>query len=398
MSIIEYGLPIAEMTVRERFNEAATAGWVQIFDPMDAVSRVFQHVETLPSRHTTRHTARQYRICLYDYLEFCGAVIDLDQRDKTRLDGDVFDFSEMRIHSPEQMQDYISYCIDEGRTSKTIKKYMAPIRRYLNALRKQMFFGLTGEKRMLVDDVKQIFELAADVNAPRVEYKSSEGAAEKGFWLNLSEVKTYFDEIEQDTKGGRRDLALAYVALITGLRVSELARMRLCDIQPGKTAPYDVRVLGKRNNTDAVGLDKQGYDLIMNYVALYNAGLEDDDPRRIGDKTPLWQPLRRGDNYAVVGVNHYEVEVGMKTNAIRRMFDKRTPDVIRERNGGKGMTPHNWRRTMGTGLRDKEAPLHAIQRQLRHESIATTDKYLKKPDDLSIGLLSNYWHGLIEVA
>ncbi|MEL6526430.1 MAG: hypothetical protein AAFQ07_12055, partial [Chloroflexota bacterium] len=116
--------------------------WVEIFDPYKAVERVFQHVETLPSSTTTRHTARQYRISLYDYLTFCGADITQDQTDKTRMEGDSFDFRGMGLHTEQQMRDYISYSQVQGRSSATIKKYLAVVGHYLDGLQKQAFIGV----------------------------------------------------------------------------------------------------------------------------------------------------------------------------------------------------------------------------------------------------------------
>src|SRR5690348_503181 len=173
--------------------------WVQVFDPMRAVSQVFNHIEKQASSRSTRHTARQYRICLYDYLEFCGAGVYRDQNDKTRMDGDSFDFSQMALHTPEQMENYIRYSIEKGRSSATIKKYLAPIRLYLKALKTQAFIGLTGDIRYLILDAKEMFELAADVDAPPAETKSTESAGQRGTRMSLSQVKEYAGNIDRDS-------------------------------------------------------------------------------------------------------------------------------------------------------------------------------------------------------
>ena len=240
--------------------------WVEVFDPLAAVASVFKHVETLPSSRTTRHTARQYRICLYDFLKFCGAVIIEDQSDKTRMDGDVFDFRAMRMHTDEQMRDYINTCIGQERSPKTIKKYLAPIRLYLDALRKQPFIGLRGGVRDLINDVKDVLQMAVDVDAPKDTYKSTESAGQRGVRLNLTQVKEYLGAINRETIKGKRDAAIFYVGLVSMLRVSEIQRIRLCDIKQGSSSPYEIKVIGKRNNVDPVGLDATGYQLIQEYV------------------------------------------------------------------------------------------------------------------------------------
>lgn len=370
--------------------------WVEIFQPMEAIERMFQHVETLPSSRTTRHTARQYRICLYDYLKFCGAVIDEDQTDKTRLDGDRFNFDGMGIHTEQQMRDYISYCLAENRSSTTIKKYLAPIGIYLEGLVKKSFFGVRGEVRDMIADAKQLFEMARDIKAPKAETKSRQSAGQRGVRLSLTQTREYINSIEVDTKKGKRDKALFYVALITGLRVAELGRMRLCDIRVGQSnTPYEIAVLRKRNNIDPVGLDVAGYKLIMDYVEFYNEGLDVDDPRRITNKRPLWQAIMRYDNYGKVGINHYDPARGLGDSAIRDMFKARTPDVVREQIGHKGVCPHDIRRTMALGLADSGVKLHEIAMQMGHSNTKVTSDYIGKPEDLSAALLSNYWTGLL---
>lgn len=383
----------------EQHSEFATnptdTRWVSIFDPYAAVKSVFTHIEKLASSRTTRHTARQYRICLYDFLEYCGAVIERDQTDKTRIDGDYFDFRAMQLHTPTQMEEYIVHCLQHGRDSKTINKYLAPIRFYLDAIRKQPFIGLTGDIRYLILDAKEMFDLARLVDPPAAETKSSESAGQRGVRLNLTQVKEYVSAIDRSTLAGKRDAAIFYVGLISMLRVSEIARMRLCDIKQGTKTPWEIKVVGKRNNTDPVGLDKQGYDLIIEYVTAYNAGLPEDDIRRITHATPIWQPLHCGSHYLSLTNKKFNPAQGLHTDSIRKMLRTRTPLVVSEQIGQDGIRPHDLRRTTALGLAEQNVPIPAIQRQLRHSNASTTSQYIGHFTDLSRGLISNYWTNII---
>ncbi len=365
--------------------------WVQIFDPYAAVKAVFNHIEKQASSRTTRHTAKQYRICLYLYLEFCGAYIIRDQSDDTRMDGDYFDFSNMHMHTPAQMDEFIVHSIQSGRSSRTINKYLAPIRHYLTALRRQNFLGLTGQIRDLIHDCKDIFQAAAEVDAPPAETKSSESAGQTGVRLNLSQVKEYMRSIDRSTLSGKRDAAIFYVALVSMLRVSEIARIRLSDIRQGSKTPWEIKVMGKRNNVDPVGFDKTGYDLIMEYVEAYNTGLPEDDTRRITRDTPLWQPLRCGSNYISLDETWFNPADGLSADSIREMLKKRTPKVVSEQIGQDGIRPHDIRRTGALGMAEQNVPIPAIQRQLRHSNASTTSNYIGNFTDLSRGLISNYW-------
>ncbi len=401
ISSITQEQPIAEIVLRPQSplpnpQQSAANAWVEIFDPLAAVSSVFKHIETLPSSRTTRHTARQYRISLYDFLKFCGAAITQDQHDKTRMTGDTLDFSKLNLHTEDQMKDYINHCIDAGRSSKTIKKYLAPIHLYLNALRKQPFIGFRGDMRDLIHDAKDVFQMAVDVKAPKEVFKSSQSAGQRGVRLNLTQVKEYLSAIDRDTLSGKRDAAIFYVGLVSMLRVSELQRMRLCDIKQGTKTAWEITVIGKRNNIDPVGLDQIAYRLIMDYVDAYNEALTEDDKRRITQTTALWQPLRHGNNHEQLGINNYHPNRGMSANAIRSMLKRRTPAIICEQTGTDGIRPHDLRRTTALGLAEQNVPIPAIQRQLRHANAQTTSDYIGTFTDLSRGLISNYWTSLID--
>lgn len=380
---------ISALTIINTHNELPQSNpqdtsWTQIFDPHAAVKAVFNHVEKLASSRTTRHTARQYRICLYDFLEFCGAYIEQDQTDKTRMDGDYFDFSNMRMHTPTQVDEYIVHSMNIGRCSKTITKYLAVIRHYINALRKQPFLGISGSIRDLIHDCKEVFMLALDVDAPEEETKSTE---QKGTRLTKSQVKEYAAAIDRDTLSGKRDAALFHTMLVSGLRVAEIARITLNSIQMGKST-WEIHVIGKRNNTDPAPFDNEGVALISEWVNAYNAGLSEDDPRRITPDTPIWQPLKVGDNY--VSVEQFTPSSGLADDALRRIIKRRTPASLFEQIK-RWVLPHDLRRTLAHNLNELNVLLTIIQRVLRHSSPKTTGDYIGTNIDMRSGVITNYW-------
>ena len=370
--------------------------WKAYFNPLAAVESVFKHVEKLPSSRTTRHTAKQYRLCLYDFLEFCGAVIYRNQDDPTTIEGDTFNFDNMRMHTPDQVEDYIIWCIEEGRASSTINKYLAPIRHYIKALRKQSFLGTEGRERYFIFDCKELFENAADVDAPPPESKSSEDA---GIRLTKEQVKTYTRAIDRTTLSGKRDAALFHTMLISGLRVSEVARMTPDSIRQGRHT-WEIHVIGKRNNTDPVVLDNEGIALINDWIEAYNAELPEDDPRRIQGDVPIWQPLRAGDNVIAIDETRYNKKTdtyeqwfnpmnGMSQDSIRRIIARRTPEALKIEIG-QTLKPHDVRRTLAHMLNEYRVQLTIIQRILRHASPNTTVKYIGKKINMQSGILSNY--------
>lgn len=388
-------------TATEVLDAQADGQWTKIFDPYTAVMNMWQDVEKRASSQTTRHTARQYRICLYDFLEWCGAVVivavdeDGNQIDKTRVKQDMFDFSRMRLHTPELMNEYIvDYSAGEKeRSAVTIKKYLAPIRQYLKHLRNQRFLGITGDIRWMIADVKETLDLAMQVDAPDKVMKTAVNRGRQGIWLSKSQVREIMSQFDGSLKKDARDKAILAVAFESALRVNALSNIRLCDIKRGSDT-WEITVMDKRNNVTPKGISDRTYQLVMAYVELYNEGLEEDDPRRITQTSALWQPLRNGDNYSTVGINHYDPAKGLKANAIRRMFGERTPDVLREELGlgeNEGINPHDARRTVINGLIDAGLPLKTAQYVAGHSNIATTGQYLPNEINLATALLGNIW-------
>lgn len=388
-------------TATQAMDSQADGKWTQIFDPYTAVMNMWKDVEKRASSATTRHTARQYRICLYDFLEYCGATIilaldaDGKQLDKTVVKHDMFDFNRMRLHTPELMNEYIvDYSAGEkGRSPKTIKKYLAPIRQYLKHLRNQRFLGITGDIRWMIADVKETLDIAMQVDAPDTITKTAINKGRQGIWLNKSQLREIMRQFNPELKKDARDKAILAVAFESALRVNALSNIRLCDIKRGKDA-WEITVMDKRNNLTPKGISDRTYNLIRAYVELYNEGLAQDDPRRITQTSALWQPIFVGDNYWNVGTNHYDPMVGLRANAIRRMFVDRTPDVLREELGlaeHEGIKPHDARRTVINGLIDAGLPLKTAQYVAGHSNIATTGQYLPNEINLATALLGNIW-------
>jgi integrase len=56
---------------------------------------------------------------------------------------------------------------------------------------------------------------------------------------------------------------------------------------------------------------------------------------------------------------------------------------------GIDLNPHDLRRTYAARATEADIPLTSISRQLRHQNLATTAKYIGEPPDLGAALLSN---------
>ncbi len=366
--------------------------WLDFFDPEAALRAVMNHVETLPGSRHERHTMRAYLSSLADFCMFLGARV-------MRQSDEVYQFGWDRMEMPTRANcgEYIAACKRKGLSSSTITRYMAAARHFVRALEEQPVYPQSGSDFVFILEAQRQLRLAAATKNPAADRTSNRPALEQyGTRLNLAQVNSVFDSFshELETLTGRRDLALLYLGITSGLRAAELARLTLNSIQPGKDC-YEVRVRGKRSNHDPVGIDSTAYELIVGYVNAWNERLTsppgplsdysegEQDARRIGGDTPVFQPLLRGDHIPAVGLRLYQPNRGLTPRAILQIVERRTAAAL-----GSAITAHDMRRTCAYLMRSHGYEWDQIRAQLRHRSIGTTEKYVGQEQDLSRALLS----------
>jgi integrase/recombinase XerD len=169
--------------------------------------------------------------------------------------------------------------------------------------------------------------------------------------LTRPEVDALLAAPDRDTWLGRRDHAILYVLVQTGLRVSELCTVRCDDIHLGHGA--HVRCHGK-------GRKERCTPLTRDAVELLRAWLKERD----GKSAQLAFPSRRG--------------TALSRDAVERLVSKHTvraaPSCRSLR--GKRVSPHVLRHTTAVTLLQAGVDRAVIALWLGHESIETTQMYL----------------------
>lgn len=149
------------------------------------------------------------------------------------------------------------------------------------------------------------------------------------------------------TPQGLRDRAVMELIYGAGLRISEVATLRLAELDLQNSA---IRVVGKREKVRWVPLPPKTAEWLVRYLAIARPVLE----RRADDRVFLSDrglPLRR-------------TTVGLKLAQYARLADL-----------PPGISPHKLRHTYAVHLLRGGADLRVVQELLGHESIATTQVY-----------------------
>jgi integrase/recombinase XerD len=176
-------------------------------------------------------------------------------------------------------------------------------------------------------------------------------------FLDLQEIKALLAAPDRSHWIGRRDHALLLTAIQTGLRVSELCALRVCDVSLSTGA--HCRVIGKGRKARVAMLTTETIATLREWCK----------ERKGDDHDPLF-PTRRGSP--------------LTPKAIAWLLDKHTSTAATECPSlhNKRVTPHVLRHTNAMLLRAENIDIHTIALWLGHESTKSTEVYLHADNKL----------------
>lgn len=158
--------------------------------------------------------------------------------------------------------------------------------------------------------------------------------------LPQRQLRSLFDEWTDDSPAGLRDRAFLELAYATGLRVGELASLRVGDVE-GKD---HLAVVGKGNRERSVPIGQPAQRAVAAYLALGRPQLV-----RPGADDALWVGTRGGR---------------LDDRGLRRVVHRRV-----------GTFPHALRHSFATHLLEGGADLRSVQELLGHIELGTTQTY-----------------------
>jgi site-specific recombinase XerD len=169
-------------------------------------------------------------------------------------------------------------------------------------------------------------------------------------YLDLAEIKVLLAAPNRSTWLGRRDHALLALMIQTGVRVSELVGLRVCDVHLG--TGHHIQVLGKGRKKRATPLTGEIVAVLRQWIAERGGAPED----------PLF-PTRQGRPLS-------RYTVGLLVSKHATAAAENCPSLK-----GKRVTPHVLRHTCAMLLRAKGVDIATIALWLGHESTQTTHIY-----------------------
>ena len=241
--------------------------------------------------------------------------------------------------------------------------YDAVVRYHAHLL--QTYAKATAARRFVV--ARRLLEVAVkrhviDEN-PAKEYKSSIRLDDSSPHTALSkgEAKRLLASVDTSSPKGLRDYAMLMLLIYGGIRRSECAAIKLCDIAL-KQEHYVLTVqAGKGDKRRDVPLRPDVFRAIRSY-------LEATNRLNASPEQPLFTGFLKGGHKATQ----------------RGITDRQIANIVEgyaERAGVKA-TPHDLRASAITFFIDTKAPLVVVQRLVGHSDPKTTERYYTRKQDL----------------
>lgn len=248
----------------------------------------------------------------------------------------------------------------EGCSEKTLKYYKGTINRLLSTLEKPLVHVTTDDLRLYLAEYQQRSGCSkANIDNVRRILSSFFAWLEDEDYILKSPVRrihkirttkavkeTYSDEVLEIMRDGCetvRDLALIDLLASTGMRVGELVRLNIEDID---FENRECVVFGKGSKERPVYFDARTKVHLQNYLHERT----DDNPALF---VSLLKPYRRLE---ISGVEIRLRKLGLNL-------------------GVNKVHPHKFRRTLATRAIDKGMPIEQVQQLLGHAKIDTTMQY-----------------------
>jgi integrase/recombinase XerD len=265
------------------------------------------------------------------FLQFCRLEKGLSGNSLSAYSADLLKFSPFIGDSGpapgvERLRDYLDHLHNSGLSSRSVARHLTTLRGYYGFLLRE---GQTGS------------DPTEHLRTPRQWHTIPK-------FLNLQDIEKILQAIDLDRPTGLRDRAMLELLYATGLRVSELCRVGIGDLNLDLGV---LRTMGKGNKQRLVPVGKPAIAAVEEY-------------------------LRNGRPALLKGRASKYLFVTARGGCLTRQgFWKLLGGYGKKAGIFQGLTPHVLRHSFATHLLEGGADLRSVQVMLGHADISTTQIY-----------------------
>ena len=283
------------------------------------LSQFFEHLRY--ERNVSEHTLRNY---MSDLMQFYDHLAPADAQTGQRREVDVKQIDHITI------REWLSSLHAAQKKKTSVARKLAALRTFFQFLVREGIVELNPAKL---------------VSTPRLEKKLP-------VHLSVEDAIRFIETPDTETDLGKRDRAILELLYGTGVRVSELTKLDLGDVDFKEKL---VRVTGKRRKQRIVPFGDPALHALLGYLTVRNGFLQN-------------APIDERESEAVF-LNYQGTRI--TTRSVGRMVDK----YIQICAGIHNISPHALRHSFATHLLDSGADLRDIQELLGHARLSTTQIY-----------------------
>ena len=279
-----------------------------IFNDNELNNVLTEYFDYLKSKSLSENTIKNYFRDLIDYFNY------LNQNN----------LSAFKSIKPEHIRKMLSFLIDKGFSKLSISRKISAIKSYITFLEKFNYSS---------DNYSELITIPKKTRSlPKV--------------MTEKEINQLIKHVEINTKKNLRDDALIELLYSTGLRVSEVANLKIGDINFEKS---EIKILGKGNKQRVVIFNNKSKEKIIKYLK--------NDKRLISLNTgALFQN---------------KFKQSLSPRSIQRLLKK----YLNFSGINSKYSTHTLRHTFATHLLEGGADIKVIQQLLGHSSPETTKIY-----------------------
>jgi len=268
---------------------------------------------------------------------------------------------------------FLSYLrVEKGLSDNTIQSYRRDMLKFVGFLDKQNLVTAKIQRQDVVDFLAMLYKRRLDSRSvarhlvtirhffrfsllegfikedPAATIESPKFRQSLPYFLSVEEVERLLAQPDTSSAIGLRDKAIIELMYSTGIRVSELASIRVGDLQMEAGC---LRCIGKGNKERLVPVGKKALAVVEAYMKKSRPELLKDNASANLFLNQRGRPMDRVMIWKMMG------RYGRKA-ALR-----------------KPLKPHTLRHSFATHLLDRGADLRSVQMMLGHSDISTTQIY-----------------------
>ncbi|MDX6709025.1 MAG: integrase/recombinase XerC [Blastocatellia bacterium] len=279
----------------------------------------FEHLRY--ERNVSEHTLRNYASDLQQFYDYLAPA---DPKTERRREVDLKDIDHITI------REWLSNLHAAQKKKTSVARKLAALRTFFQFLVREGIVEMNPAKL---------------VSTPRLEKKLPTH-------LSVEDAIRFIETPDLNTDLGLRDRAILEFLYGTGIRVSELTKLDVTEVDFKNKL---IRVTGKRRKQRIVPFGDPALHALVGYLSVRQAFLNE-------------APLAERDSKALF-LNYQGTRI--TTRSVGRMVDK----YIQICAGIHNISPHSLRHSFATHLLDSGADLRDIQELLGHARLSTTQVY-----------------------